>query len=115
MAEESPAIAPLTIVTTRSASDTVRIYLAGEIDLATGRQLQGALLAVIDAAAPGTEVRVDLARVTFIDATGVGVLVRSRQAARDAALEFSVHNPQGMVQRIIDVLGLVDLLGITPA
>jgi anti-sigma B factor antagonist len=115
VAEESPFAASLSIITTRPGPESVRVHVAGEIDLATARQLQGTLLAEIAAAVRGTEVRVDLARVTFIDATGVGVLVRCRQAAREAALDFSVHNPQGMVQRIIDMLGLVDLLGITPA
>jgi anti-anti-sigma factor len=113
VAQGSPAGVPLSIITTRPTPETVRVYLAGEIDLATAGQLRVALLEAIAAAEPGAEVRVDLTRVDFLDAIGVGVLLRSRQAAQDAGVTFSVHNPQGIVQRIIEVLGLVDLFETT--
>jgi anti-anti-sigma factor len=114
VAEGSPAVAPLSIITIQPAPGTVRVHIAGEIDLATTGQLRAALSTTFAAAGPGTEIRVDLARVTFIDAIGVGALVRGHQDARKAGLSFTVHNPHGVVQRIIDVLGLDDLLGITP-
>jgi anti-anti-sigma factor len=109
----SPAGAALSIITTRPSPDTVRVYLAGEVDLATAGQLRVALLAAIGAAKPGAEVLVDLTRVGFLDAIGVGVLLRSRQAAQDAGVAFSVQNAQGIVQRIIEVLGLAGLFEIT--
>jgi anti-sigma B factor antagonist len=114
--ERSPAAAaPLSIITARSGPGTIRVHLAGEIDMATAPQLRVALLAVIAEAAPQTEVRVDLGRVAFIDAIGIGVLVRGREAARQAGVGFSVDNPRGIVLRIIEVLDLVDALRVTPA
>jgi anti-sigma B factor antagonist len=113
--ERATAGTPLSIITTRPAPGIVRVYLAGEIDLATAGQLRTALSAVIAAAEPGTEVWVDLALVTFLDAMGIGVLVRSCHAARDAGLDIAVHKPRGIVQRVIELLGVVELLGITQA
>jgi anti-anti-sigma factor len=110
----SRAAAPLSIVTAQPEAGTVRVHLAGEVDLATSGQLRVALLAVVAAAAPSTHVRVDLAQVTFIDAGGIGVLIRARAAAHRAGVGFSVHNPRGIVRRVIDVLDLTDMLRVTP-
>jgi anti-sigma B factor antagonist len=112
VAEGSPAVAPLSIVTIRPSPDTVQVHIAGEIDLATAGQLRVALRAVVAAAAPSTEVRVDLSGVTFLDAIGIGVLVTASAAARDAGVDFAAHSPQGIVKRIIELLGVVELLGI---
>jgi anti-sigma B factor antagonist len=113
--EGSPAAgAALSIVTTEPGTGSVRVYVAGEIDMATAPRLRGALQAVIATVAAGTEIRVDLGRVAFIDAIGVGVLIRSRELARRAGVGFSVENPQGMVLRIIEVLDLVEPLQVTP-
>lgn len=112
MAEGSPAVVPLSIITTRPGPGTLWVYVAGEIDLATAGQLRGALLAVAAAEPPGARVRVDLERVTFIDAIGVGVLVRGHQAALGAGHELTVHNPRGIVKRVFDMLGVGELLGI---
>jgi anti-sigma B factor antagonist len=93
----SPVGVPLSIITTRPSPETVRIYLVGEVDLATAGQLRTALLAAIGSANPGAQVLVDLSQVDFLDAIGVGVLLRSRQAAGEAGLAFSVQNAQGIV------------------
>lgn len=112
MVERATAGTPLSIITARPAPGVVRVYVVGEIDLATAGQLRTGLSAVIATAEPGTEIRVDLELVTFLDAMGIGVLVRSCHAARDAGLDFAVHNPRGIVARVIELLGVVELLGI---
>lgn len=104
------AAASLTIDTEQSGPASVRVRLTGEIDLATAPQLRAALLSVILAAPPRTDVRVDLSGVTFVDATGVGVLVRANRAARRAGLGFAVAHPTGMVLRILEVLDLTEVL-----
>jgi anti-sigma B factor antagonist len=87
----------------------VRIDVAGEIDLATCAQLETELLAAIEAPTPPKRVRIDLAAVTFIDARGVAVLVDSRDAAQRRGVDFAVQNAQGIVLRVLDILGLAAL------
>jgi anti-anti-sigma factor len=105
----------LTITIARPDLDTVRLHVAGEIDLATAPQLQAALQATLTEAALATTLQVDLAGVAFLDATGVGVLVHTHHAARRSGLGFSVHNPHGVVLRVLDVLNLTDALRVAPA
>lgn len=105
----------LTITIARPDLDTVRLHVAGEIDLATAPQLQAALQATLTEAALATTLQVDLAEVTFLDATGVGVLVHTHHAARRTGLGFSVHNPHGVVLRVLEVLNLTDALRTAPA
>lgn len=93
--------------------DNVRIDVAGEIDLATCPRLEAELLAAIDAPAPPKRVRIDLAAVTFIDARGVGVLIDGRDAAQRRGVDYAVQNARGIVLRVLDILGLAELLQST--
>jgi anti-sigma B factor antagonist len=77
--------------------------VAGEVDIATVPQLQERLAAP---AAAGRPLIVDLDRVTFIDAAGLGVLARaaSRAAAHGASLHVVCARHQ--VRRLFTITGL---------
>ena len=63
----------------------------------------------------GRGIRVDLAAVKFIDACGIGSCVKLQQQARECGSDLMFTNPQGIVARVIDVLGLESaLLGAGP-
>lgn len=99
----------------RAAGGTVQVDVEGDVDLATAPQLQVALLAeVAEAARPG-EISVNLTRVRFLDAVGIGALIDARNAAQRAGLGFSVHNPRPIVRRVVDALGLAEVLRVSPA
>ena len=91
-------------------NEVVRIAVAGEIDVATSTQLKFVLLAAIQTPSTARDVTVDLAEVTFMDASGVGVLVAGREAARRRGVGFTVQNPQGIVLRVLDLLGLAEAM-----
>jgi anti-anti-sigma factor len=105
---------PLAVTTAPVDEKTVRIDVAGEIDLATAPRLTAALQAAIAAPAPPAEIRLDLAGVTFLDAVGVAALVQGHTAARDAGVGYSVHNPGGFVLWVLDMVGLRTALNIVP-
>ena len=109
MTSDSPGDPLLSVVTVRPDPGVVRLQVAGEVDLATAPRLQTALLAAVAAAAPPTEVQVDLAEVRFLDAVGIGVLVRGREAARRTGVGFSAYNAHGIVLRVLEVVGLADV------
>lgn len=81
------------------------LVVAGELDLRSVDAVRHALRALADDVTPA-EVRLDLAGVTFIDSTTVGVLVvTARQlAARGQRLVVARRSPA--VERVLDVLGL---------
>lgn len=90
--------------------DHVVITAGGEIDAATADTLA---TAINGALADGyKKVLVDFAQVTFIDSTGLGVLVKAHRSAVAADAAFAVVHPTPQTSKLIRVLGLDQLLRI---
>jgi anti-anti-sigma factor len=104
----------MVITTHRPDTGTVRVAVAGEVDLATAPQLRLAVMAAIDGSDGCEQIEVDLTRTTFLDARGVGVLLETHTAAELAGIGLVVHNPRGIVRRILAVLDVADILGVVP-
>jgi anti-sigma B factor antagonist len=87
----------------RRESGAVVVALAGELDLYNANDVREALLRVC--AEEPARVVVDLAEVTFIDSTALGVLIeaRSRMANRRA---FLLAAPGMETQRALEISGL---------
>ena len=79
----------------------------GELDLSTGTQLKERLAGSCDTV-------LDLSDLSFIDSTGIHVVVSTAQRARSEAWEFTVRNPQPAVLRVIELVGLAEHLCIEP-
>ena len=82
-----------------------RLVVTGELDAATAPRL-GALLA--DPAV----VEIDLAGVSFIDASGLTVLVAARDARRRERLRLVM--PSSAVTRILELSGEVGAFAVWP-
>lgn len=90
-------------IETVKRDDALIILVSGEIDLSTGFQLDTALTRAEGEAA--TLIVVDLERVTFMDATGLGILVRhSTSGAGDSRVRLTPGPPQ--VQRLFELSGM---------
>ena len=85
---------------------TTVVVLGGEIDIATAERA----LARITAATADSCVVVDLSAVEFIDASGVNMLVRALRGATRARRHLLLAGPTRQLSRILDVLGLRDVL-----
>ena len=81
----------------------------GELDLHTAPQLASALTPAIDA---GDRVIVDLTGVTFIDSSGVGVLVTALERARPTGTTLVVVAPHPRVRKVFEITGLDGLLPV---
>jgi len=88
---------------TRRESGAVVVSLAGELDLYNANDVREALLAVC--AEEPARLVVDLAEVTFVDSTALGVLVetRSRIASRHS---FLLAAPRMETKRALEISGL---------
>jgi anti-sigma B factor antagonist len=77
-----------------------RISVTGELDIATSPRLA----AVLSRPANGTElVILDLRHVTFIDATGLGVILRADSRLRGAHRRLALIRGPRQVQRLFEI------------
>lgn len=81
-----------------------RVTVRGELDIATAPALERALIELMRIGRPVT---LDFRELTFIDATGLGLLLRTNAHAhaRRDGLEFAVL-PGPRVQQLLDLCGL---------
>jgi anti-anti-sigma factor len=55
---------------------------------------------------------VDLSRVSFIDSTGVGILIRAVNVLRERGARLRVRAPAPMTRTVFDTVGLTRLIDI---
>jgi anti-sigma B factor antagonist len=84
------------------------VRVRGEADLATAQELTTALEAAMRDSA-GAFV-IDLCDVTFLDSSGVNVLVRARAVLGRDDRGLVVVCPPGPARRVFEVAGIADLL-----
>lgn len=89
-------------------SEVTVIEVAGELDLHSAPGLRAELARAAEATAP--RLAVDLSGVTFLDSTGVGVLVGALKRTRQAAGEMAICGAQARVRRVFEITGLIGAL-----
>jgi anti-sigma B factor antagonist len=91
-------------------SDARTVTVTGEIDFATAPQLKRALAAVLDAKGP--DAVVDLSAVSFVDASGIGVLVGAANLAHSGGGRLILRRPSRAVRLVLDHLELDGVLAV---
>jgi anti-anti-sigma factor len=93
-----------TIETSQEAGHAV-VLPRGELDLATAPELEELVLGLM---ADGVSVVLDLRGLSFMDSSGVRVLVAARARASDGGGELTIVRPErgGAVDRILEVSGI---------
>jgi anti-sigma B factor antagonist len=90
--------------------DIVTVTVRGEIDLATSTRLNRDLDAALELQPPLARLRIDLTDVTFMDTTGVAVLLKARRRALELGARFSVSSSSPALTRLFEITGLTALL-----
>jgi anti-sigma B factor antagonist len=101
-------------VSSRSRGDHVIVTAAGEIDLYTAPKLQADLTAIIDDAAQGVRVILDMSGVEFCDSTGMNTLLAGLRQARERGGELELAAPRPAILKILQVTGLDSVFTVTP-
>jgi anti-sigma B factor antagonist len=83
------------------------IFLRGELDLAAAECLEELLNAVVG---DGWDVDLDLGRVSFIDSTGLHVLLAAHGAAVAGGVRVSIVNASTCVDRILELTNTATVL-----
>jgi anti-sigma B factor antagonist len=92
---------------------TVEVVLDGELDLST---FDAAQQRVEEAESAQPELLVvDLSRLTFVDSTGVRLVLLADARARDAGRRLAVRLGDGSALRVFASLGLLEKLDVLPA
>ena len=106
MHERSPQ--QLQITTNHDADGIPHVFVAGEVDMAVADQVGAA---VRGHRAGAAQLVLDLSNVTFMDSTGIGLLVRLREEGLAGGwLLSTVASPT--VWRVVELCGLQDMLDV---
>lgn len=91
-----------------TASDHSCLVLHGEIDLAVREDLDHVLQHAVALSRTVTEV--DLRDVTFLDCSGIGVLIAATNTAHRQGHDVIVSNPWGIVLRVLELTNVLPYL-----
>ena len=92
----------------RARAGVTEVWLRGDIDLASRSGMIEDLSGLFDR--DERVIRVDLSRVTFLDACGIGACLKLQRQARASGCDLVFTNPHGIVERVIDLVGLESVL-----
>lgn len=100
-------------ISTNPTPELYAIKVAGEIDISNADSLRNAIDLALEQ--PTEAVELDFAQVSYIDSTGIGVLVGAAHHAVDHGKRFSCTNVQPQVMRVVQLLGVDQEISITAA
>ena len=86
---------------------TAVVSIAGEVDPHTAPELEAELGALLNGAEVSTLV-LDLRSLTFIDSSGLRVLVQALKQLDERQGQLVLRNPNAVTRRLLDVTGLAD-------
>lgn len=92
------------------ADGTVSIRLQGELDMSTAPALGRNLTEALDAMSHA--ISLDLSGLTFLDSTGIRVLMSAHRRAAGQGCAFILRSPQPSVLRVLKLTGIDQLLVI---
>src|SRR5262245_4220813 len=88
--------------------DSLRVAIAGELDLATADVCQAGLVALMYT--EGTrELVVDLSDLTFVDCAGLRALIAARSRGLSLGVTVRVQQPQPIVAMVLAATGTWDM------
>ena len=91
----------LLVVEESRNGSTVRVYLRGELDMATRARVESALIRAEDSGA--SVIELDLGGLTFMDSSGVHMALDAQDQARASGRELVLLPAPALVQRIFEL------------
>ena len=97
-------------ITVTHEADKCIVCVNGEVDVSNAAELRSALEAVLIGGT--SKITADFSDVSYIDSTGIGVLVGIAHRAQEIQAVFVVAHPQKNVARVFDLLGVTEDLNV---
>lgn len=96
-------------VLTRTHRNVLYISLNGELDEKTAEYTRLALEQVM-LNARANQIVIDLANLSFMDSTGIGVLLGRYKKMKDRGVPIYIANPSVQAERIFQMTGLYQIM-----
>ncbi len=100
-------------LSTESAGDVRILDIEGEVDVYSAPALREQLTTLVDAG--NADIVADLSKTSFIDSTGLGVLVAGQNHAGEAGGALRVVCAQERILKLFRITGLDAVLQIYPS
>jgi len=97
-------------IATTPGSDRYVITVSGEVDLATSPDLDNAIIAAIESGT--SSLAIDLTDVSFMDSSGLGVIVRGLKRCREADKDLGLVITNERVLKVFGITGLDQVIPI---
>jgi anti-sigma B factor antagonist len=91
-------------VTRETVGDTIVLRLRGDLDMAVSPELREQLAAALEA--KPKRIIVDMKEISFMDSSGVAVLVVALQACGRKRMNLSLAAPSAPVRNVLEMSGL---------
>lgn len=95
-------------VEVRSEGTAAVVVVSGELDLASGPELEQTLEQLAEQ--PTELLVIDLRAVDFMDSTGLSIIVKAHQRFADAGRQLALVRGTPQVQRLLDLTGVAERL-----
>lgn len=92
------------VLGSRNENGWAVLEVQGEVDLYTSSQLRDAILRLTEEGE--NRIVIDLTNVSFMDSSGLGILVAALKRARERGGEVALVFGEGSVQKILGITGL---------
>lgn len=89
--------------------DTLRALICGDVDHHSAKNIREAIDGALSSYCPATIV-MDLSSITFMDSSGLGLVLGRYNKAKAAGITFSVVGVTQRVSRMFDMAGLDRLI-----
>jgi anti-sigma B factor antagonist len=99
-------------IAVRHAGGEIVVALSGELDPHSAPQLQEEIDAVRDVGHAGATVVLDLEELSFIDSSGLRVLIAAQKAIDAVGGRLVLRHPSETARRLLEITGLVDHLAV---
>ena len=110
MSESKPIVPPFTVLPWADGNGLTVLTVVGDLDFYTVRWLRWHLLEL--ESTPSTLIVLDLARVSFIDSCGVGLLIFGSKRLTAAGNELRLAALSGWTSDVLKRLGVLKLFDV---
>ena len=100
----------MTVEPLRAVGRRAVLAVAGEVDMASSPSLRSAVATALDSGAH--ELWVDLSTTTFMDSSGLHVLLDAHRIAEELHRRLTIICPPGNVRRLLDITGATNALRV---
>ena len=108
--DANPDLFEFTVVSEPDAEGVAAAAVRGELDLSTAAEMRDQLYGLL--ARGGTQLTLDVTELTFIDSTGLGVIVAVLKRSREAGGNLVLKGPSRSARKVLDISGLARIIDV---